>query len=588
MTTQSIVAGDLTITVEGEWEPFRVSLSQSTPEPGIQLVDLRLSVATPTPPPKLRLRWEIPIRDIHAHWNPLSDYRKALDVEWAMPYAVKVTSGAPVTSLYSFSGLNRLTFALSDALNEVLMRAGVHEESAQIYCSFDFFTDTVPPLQHYEASLRLDTREMPYYESLNDVQAWWAAMPGYTPANVPDTARLPMYSTWYSFHQNLDTAEIEEQCKLAKTLGCEAVIVDDGWQTLNRDRGYAYCGDWNPVPEVFSDIHAHIERVHALGMKYLLWFSVPFIGRYSAAWDQFATKLLDIGQDDWRVLDPRYEDTRAYLIGIYERALKEWGLDGLKLDFVDAFPTPRNETKDSKRDYESVPEAVDRLLSDTMQRLRRIKADIMIEFRQTYVGPLMRKYGNMFRAGDCPNNSLTNRVRILDIRLLAGNTAVHSDMLMWHPSDRVESAAMQIVNSLFSVPQISVLIDKLPADHLEMLNFWLGFWRTHRDVLLDGHLVPLHPESLYPLVSACNGPKTVIVAYSNTILTLLDAKSSTHILINGTLGNKLIADCMEPLGLRQMTIRDCCGKVVQRGEINLMPGLFKLNIPPAGLAVLEQ
>ena len=53
----------------------------------------------------------------------------------------------------------------------------------------------------------------------------------------------------------------------------------------------------------------------------------------------------------------------------------------------------------------------------------------MIEFRQSYIGPAIRKYGNIFRAGDCPADILSNRIHTIDLRLTSGSTAVHSDML---------------------------------------------------------------------------------------------------------------------------------------------------------------
>ncbi|PHB05610.1 alpha-galactosidase, partial [Bacillus pseudomycoides] len=85
---------------------------------------------------------------------------------------------------------------------------------------------------------------------------------------------LPMYSTWYSFHQDISDNEIEKQCEIAKQLGCGAVIVDDGWQTEDDHRGYAYCGDWEVSPKRIVGMREHVERVHDLGMKYLLWYSV--------------------------------------------------------------------------------------------------------------------------------------------------------------------------------------------------------------------------------------------------------------------------------------------------------------------------
>ena len=43
-----------------------------------------------------------------------------------------------------------------------------------------------------------------------------------------------------------------------------------------------------------------------------------------------------------------------------------------------------------------------------------------------YIGPAMRKYGNIFRAHDCPNDAQSNLTRTIDLRLLSGNTAVRA------------------------------------------------------------------------------------------------------------------------------------------------------------------
>ena len=157
-----------------------------------------------------------------------------------------------------------------------------------------------------------------------------------------------------------------------------------------------------------------------------------------------------------------------------------------------------------------------------MNRLRAIKPEIMIEFRQRYTGPAMRKYGNMFRAADCPYDAVSNRIRTIDVRLLAGNTAVHADMLMWHRDESVEVAALQFLNILFAVPQISVRLEVVPESHRAMLRFYLGFWREYRDVLLDGTLRAEHPELNYPVVSARSGSRSVVAVYGAGSLVELD------------------------------------------------------------------
>jgi len=575
------------VRLEGGGEGFRGSLATATLESGVELVHLKITADAAGVPPVFRLSWSYPLVGVHGFWHPGAGYDKGLGVDWGEGVYSKATSGAPVGCLYDLAGRNRLTFALSDALNPVTLHAGVHEESAEARCWVRLFDEPWAPLDIYEATLRLDIRDLPYHEVLSDVSRWWEDLPGYEPARVPPTARSPMYSTWYSFHQDVDPGRIEEQCRLAKELGCGAVIVDDGWQTTSNERGYAHTGDWEPAPEKIPDMRAHVDRVHALGMKFLLWYSVPFVGVRSGVWERFSGKLLgEIDRLGAGVLDPRFPEVREFLIETYESALEEWDLDGFKLDFVDSFGISRQ--TGGGRDYDGVPEAVDRLLEDTIVRLRRIKPDVMVEFRQTYVGPLMRKYGNMFRAMDCPNDAVENRMHTLDIRLLGGDTATHSDMLMWHPEDPAHSAALQLVNVLFSVPQISVLLDRIPPEHMEMLRFWLGFWREHRDVLLDGALRPLHPEANYPIVLARTPSKLLAAAYGEAVVPLEGEVPSTLLVVNGTLGEGVVLHLENDAGTRAVEVRDCRGCVTKSNSIGLEAGLLRIDIPPAGVALLEQ
>ena len=54
------------------------------------------------------------------------------------------------------------------------------------------------------------------------------------------------------------------------------------------------------------------------------------------------------------------------------------------------------------RDITDLEVAIDVLMKEILRRVRRARPDVLIEFRQSYTGPLMRTYGNLFRAGDCP------------------------------------------------------------------------------------------------------------------------------------------------------------------------------------------
>jgi alpha-galactosidase len=570
---------------------FTVTLFTEKLQEGTDVITLRLEAEEAVTPPVLTLRWSHPACDIQGSWHPAQDRNKSFKADWMRTLRSNAAASAPVYTLFNSVGRNRLTFAYSDALNTVHYSGGISEETADFHCCVQLFTETTAPFRSYEAKLLVDTRDVPYYESLDGVQAWWSEMPEYRPAFVPEAAKEPMYSTWYSMHQNVTDVQIEEQCRIAKKLGMEAVIVDDGWQTADNRRGYAYCGDWETYEGKFPDMKRHVDAVHALGMKFILWYSVPFIGKYSQAWNRFKDKILRFNEGHGAaVLDPRYPDVREYIIHTYEKAVKEWGLDGFKLDFIDTFYSPELQLPSTVegKDYESIPAAVDRLLTDSIGRLRELNPSIMIEFRQMYIGPAMRKYGNMFRASDCPNDSIQNRVRTLDLRLICGNTAAHADMIMWHPEEPVESAALQLINCLFSVPQVSVLLDKLPSDHLKMLTYWLAFWKENRTLLLDGTIAPMNPELLYPLVRAIRKDRGIVVAYHEQIVPIDAAVPvSQWIVVNGRRQDGLYVEVTGEMGKANVTIRNCCGEITEERSVEWRSGIHQLAIPASGLATIS-
>jgi alpha-galactosidase len=195
--------------------------------------------------------------------------------------------------------------------------------------------------------------------------------------------------------------------------------------------------------------------------------------------------------------------------------VREWEVDGLKLDFVDEFATGADTVPfdPTRMDVGTVEEGADLLLFTIRERLTAIRPDVLIEFRQQYVGPDMRAYGNVFRANDCPASALANRVRTIDLRLLSGSTAIHSDMLMWHREDSVESAALQFVSVLFSAPQLSVRLDAQSEGQIAMIRWWLDVFSRYRSVLHRGALRVYGAAANYTRVETVSDAVRVVVLY---------------------------------------------------------------------------
>ncbi|MBQ2956935.1 MAG: alpha-galactosidase [Clostridia bacterium] len=534
--------------------------------------------------PALTISWSLPLYDIQYEWYPRCGKDRSLRIDWQNPEKTRISSGAPVFCFYNAAGRSRFTMALSDVLTEIDSSLGVREEDGTLACKVEIPLDKTGHTHEYQVTLYRSLADISFAESLRRVSLWWEKDCGLIPMPVPQEARLPLYSAWYSFHQATYAPAIEAECELAAKLGIKAVIVDDGWQTSDGSRGYAYCGDWQPTPVKIPDMAAHVKRVQDMGLKYILWYSVPYVGEYSDHWNEFKDKLVKYRADHHTgILDPRYPEVREYLISTYENALKNWNLDGFKLDFIDSFgtttyaPAPKD-----GMDFVSLEDAIVCLMTGVMNRLKAIKPEILIEFRQSYIGPAMRTYGNMFRVGDCPADAINNRVGIIDLRLLSGNTAVHSDMLMWHKDDKVENAAHQVLSTIFGVMQLSVRLEDIPEDHLKMVTFWCDFMAKHR-ALLSAPLEVESPQNLYPLVRARLNEEEAIAVYDRHVVTLSDA--AVTYLFNAAADPYLVIRCEQP---RELTaeVFNCMGESV--GTVNLPAArLHELTLPASGFAILK-
>ena len=552
-------------------------------EKGIAFYEVKAVYAEEQTPEQITVSFATPNKDIYSIWSPSIRYDRHLGPAWGKRTTEsRLAFMMPLHALASADGKNRMTVALSDTKTPVSIRTGVREETANTEWEIEFFTHRVAPIKEYSTIIRIDTRDIAFYDSIYDVVSWWENECGYTSAYVPEYAKLPMNSLWYSYHQNLDVEDIIKECELSKAMGMDTVIIDDGWQTDDNNRGYRFCGDWEVAKAKIPDMKEFVARIHETGMKVILWYGFPFVGKESRAYKRFSDMVLnEIRKDAHWTLDPRYKEVREHLISVCTKGVREWGLDGVKLDFVDCFVAGvKSAELDPRRDYQSVEDAVDRLMTDMTDELRAINPDVLIEFRQNYVGPAIRKYGNMLRVADCPNDAIRNSQDIVDLRLASGNTAVHSDMIMWNIEDKVESAALQFANILYSVPQVSMKIAKLPEDHKKMLGFYLDFWRKHRDTLINGKLIAANPESAYSIVCAEKNGKAIFTSYTDIII---DCSAYNDIIaVNCSRSKTLI---IKGAPDKSYKVLNCMGEVLHNGMID--SALCEIDVPMSGMVFIK-
>lgn len=194
----------------------------------------------------------------------------------------------------------------------------------------------------------------------------------------------------------------------------------------------------------------------------------------------------------------------------------------------------------------------------------------------------------MFRAGDCGNDAMMNRVRTLDLRLFVGEGAVHSDMLTWNNCEKAESAALQLASVMYSVPQISVRPENMTEELRRMLYDWLWFWERNSDVILNGRLWVESPECLYSAAGVEKDNFYIATKYSpSAVLPAPEGMPDHIILVNGSARHGVALEMPKGRGHFIGTVWDCMGVERDRHGATCNEVAF-FNVPPGGRIELHR
>jgi alpha-galactosidase len=251
-----------------------------------------------------------------------------------------------------------------------------------------------------------------------------------------------------------------------------------------------------------------------------------------------------------------------------------------------------------------VPEAALSLLDELIAGIKETVPDPLVEFREPYTGARAIRRATMLRVGDCPMSPRRNRMGITDLRLVTAGIAVHADPVMWAPHDSPERVAQHLHNAMFGVPQVSVLLEGLRADHRAVLAHWLGTWHRVRDVVLHGTLTVSGVSDGYNEVTATGsglGPgigsgsgtadgEAVTVQYAPVVSSLPDGATS-WLLVNAHDEDAVLVRTgpdTAPDVVAEVEIVDCLGERLSTSRITLGE-ITRLPVPPGGTAriVLE-
>ncbi len=551
------------------------------------IVEVTAEYEKPCIPQPIVLTWRDKMLDIAATWYPICDRSHSVK-QWIWPTKVPANLyyGSPLFATVRNDGTNNTVVALSDTVkpSQISFCVEDFQEKDEVRYEVTLLAKEVDECEKYQVKLYIDRRNIEFYRAVQDAASWMRSVNGIE-KYVPAIAELPLYSTWYNFHQNPREDLLGAELKKAKDVGFETVIIDDGWQFAGRGSGdYSECGDWSVCEEKFKNFAEFIGNIHKIGMKAMLWFPVPFVGYKTKDYQAYKDKLLyndEVSQAG--IYDVRYACVRTHIIDTYVKFVDAYQLDGLKLDFVDSFKLlPESPAYNDEMDCTTVEKAVSTLLTEINATLKAKNKDFMIEFRQNYVGTEIVSHCNMLRIMDCAYDSITNRLGVIDMRLAHTDTAIHADMLLWSKEESVQNCAKQLLNVMFGVPQISVLLTKIPQKQTELIQKFLAYWNKNREVLLHGEFKAFGVASNYTDVSSEDKKKKITVLYAKN---LYEYTGKTEDVFNNTDSDTICVANTEESALR-IQIYDYNFKevnvIIVRDKANVV------NVPVGGYCTVNR
>jgi len=503
----------------------------------------------------LRIAFSIPVLDIQGWWTP--DAGISCKLQWRIENLSGPQRNFPALAFFDLGERNRCLFAADLFEDDCRIYAAQNQEKAV----YDVIAEFALSPESRDFTIVIDRRPIPWVEALAE---WRDALRDPTPA-FPAGAWEPVFCSWYAHHADFAQEDLIADAEIASRLGFRTLIIDDGWCIDERKRvspetlvnWYRWIGDWEISRSKFHDFEQFRRRIRELDLKLLFWVAPFFVGTDSGFRKEFPGCCEEKSHEGSSVLKPRRSDALQAQLEKLERVMREGELDGLKVDFLDSI-APSPEAPAGRIVLEFVRSLV--------RRVRAVKPDALLEFRQPYANPCMIPCGTQFRAGDVPFDYLENFRRIAQIRLCMGDRVpVHADPAYWHPEESIVNVARHMIAAIAGVPMLSMKLTELSPCHTRVVQHFLDFYRDHRPTLNLGRWsIVYHLAS--PAYLRADGERESVVF-------LLDEAR--------------LAEALEPCGDRESFVLNLSSAELpwEGGEVWAPTGEFTAPwiIPPGGI-----
>ena len=426
----------------------------------------------------LTIKTSLPVINCAGYWHPQLDRIAPMDLPWRIDFTCGANCGFAYLAFFDQNYINRCSIALTNCIDDCRIKAEMNQEA----CCYNITLTIAISEKTTPFEIWVNQENI----SFENVLAKFRKLLLPSTPHYPAEAWNPVYCTWYAVHAALTEDYLENNCSEAHALGFRTFIVDDGWCFDENKRvtpetlqdWYRWIGDWQLSENKLPNMQKIIRSAQEKQMKYLFWTAPFFIGKDSQI-AQDVTNYITPLHEGQRLFDPADSNIAKKTMENVLDVFRKQDLDGLKIDFIDIIP-PDVERPRSRIIYEYTKELTD--------RIKAIKPDALIEFRQNYSTPVTASMATAFRAGDVPFDYIKNAQRCIQLRLLLGDKIpIHSDPVYFSQNEQDENVARHMMSALLGVPMISMELKDIAPQHKTIIKHYIDLYNNCRAILNSGH-----------------------------------------------------------------------------------------------------
>ncbi len=314
----------------------------------------------------------------------------------------------------------------------------------------------------------------------------------------PKIPRPMTLNVWEAVYFNHNLEKLSELADVAKKIGVERFVLDDGWFGSRRnDR--AGLGDWQVSAAVWPEgLGKLIKKVKDNGMQFGLWFEGEMVNpdsdlyRQHPDWILRAHDRIPLEGRHQLVLDLTNPAAYEYVLGAIDKILSENEIDYIKWDHNRFLLEPASMGRPAVHKQTL---AIYRLFGELKKRHPRLE----IESCASGGGRIdlgMAQVVDRFWTSDC-NDALERQYiqRYTQIAIPPEMLGSHIGPTQSHTTGRVHSLSFRAITALFGHAGLEWDITQATIEEQNQLKTFIDYYKQKRSLIHSGRMVRAEIDS---------------------------------------------------------------------------------------------